>query len=151
MLEHGLDTDTAVDVAVEHLPDQVDTVLAHDVGDAEVVVHDLVDGVEGVLLVDDGVEQDAEGPDVLLFAAVWGAAEDFGSCVICLDCLRLACLISGFGMTKVESLPIVPTKTSKGPLLMYAALPKSTSFTLPSPSKMTFSSLISRCTTLALM
>lgn len=59
MLEHGLDTDTAIDIAVEHFPDQVDTVLAHDVGDAEVVVHDLVDGVEGVLLVDDGVEQDA--------------------------------------------------------------------------------------------
>lgn len=59
MLEYGLDTNPAVDVAVEHFPDQVDTVLAHDVGDAEVVVHDLVDGVEGVLLVDDGVEQDA--------------------------------------------------------------------------------------------
>ena len=150
MLEHGLDADTAVNVAVEHFPDQVDTVLAHDVGDAEVVVHDLVDGVEGVLLVDDGVEQDAKGPDVLLFAAVRGAAEDFGSCVICSDFV-FSILDIGFQSDMGECLPIVPTKTSKGPLLMYAALPKSTSFTLPSPSKMTFSSLISRCTTLALM
>jgi hypothetical protein len=41
------------------------------------VVHDLVDAVEGVLLVDDGVEQNAQRPDVLLFTAVWLACEDF--------------------------------------------------------------------------
>jgi hypothetical protein len=46
------------------------------------VIHDLVDGVEWVLLVDDGVEQDTEGPDILLFAAVRQAAEDFGGGVI---------------------------------------------------------------------
>jgi len=34
------------------------------------MVHDLVDGVERVLLVDDGVEQDAESPDVLFLAAI---------------------------------------------------------------------------------
>jgi hypothetical protein len=47
------------------------------------MVHDLVDAVEGVFLVYDCVEQDAEGPDVLLFAAVGGPGEDFRGGVIC--------------------------------------------------------------------
>jgi hypothetical protein len=46
------------------------------------VIHDLVDRVEWVLLVDNGVEQDTEGPDVLLFATVGQATEDFGGGVI---------------------------------------------------------------------
>jgi hypothetical protein len=45
---------------------------------------------------------------------------------------------------KKNNLPIVPTNTSKGPLLMYAALPKSMSLMFPSPSRITFSSLMSR-------
>jgi hypothetical protein len=46
------------------------------------MIHDLVDGVEGVFFVDDGVEEDAEGPDVLFFATVGAAGEDFGGCVV---------------------------------------------------------------------
>ena len=46
------------------------------------MVEDLVDAVKGVLLVDEGVEEDAEGPDVLLLAAVGFALEDFGRGVV---------------------------------------------------------------------
>lgn len=46
------------------------------------MVEDLVDVVEGVLLVDDRVQQDAEGPDILFLAAVGLALEDFGGSVI---------------------------------------------------------------------
>jgi hypothetical protein len=46
------------------------------------MVHDLVDAIEGVFLVYDCVEQDTQGPDVLLFATVGGAGEDFGGGVI---------------------------------------------------------------------
>jgi hypothetical protein len=34
------------------------------------MVHNLIDGVEGILFVDDGVEKDTEGPNILLFASV---------------------------------------------------------------------------------
>lgn len=47
------------------------------------MVHDFVNRVKGVFLVDNGVEQDAERPDILFFAAVGGAAEDFWGCVVC--------------------------------------------------------------------
>jgi hypothetical protein len=47
------------------------------------VVHDLVYAIEWVLFVDDGVEQNAKGPDILLFATVGSAGEDFWGSVIC--------------------------------------------------------------------
>lgn len=46
------------------------------------MVQYFVDAVEGVFLVDERVEEDAEGPNVLFFAAVGFALEDFGRCVI---------------------------------------------------------------------
>ena len=83
MIQYGLDADTPVHVAVEHLPDQVDTVFAHHIRHAEVVIHDLVNRVERILLVDNGVEQNPKSPDVLLFAAVWGTTENLRCSVIC--------------------------------------------------------------------
>ena len=70
------------DVPVEHAADEVDALLAKDEGDAQVAIHNLVDAVEGVLLVDDGVEEDAQGPDVLLFTTVRFASQDLGGGVI---------------------------------------------------------------------
>ena len=55
VLEYILDCDPAGDVSVEHEPNEIDAVLAQDKGDAQVMVHDLVDAVEWVLFVDDGV------------------------------------------------------------------------------------------------
>ena len=83
MAHHIRDPDPALHVPVEHQADQVDTLLAHDKGHAQVLVHDLIDAVEGVFLVDDGVEEDAERPDVLFAAVVGLAGEDFGSGVVC--------------------------------------------------------------------
>lgn len=45
-------------ISVKHTPDEVDALFAHDEGDPQIAVHDLVDAVEGILLVDDGVEKD---------------------------------------------------------------------------------------------
>ena len=115
MLEDLADGDALLHVAVQHEPDQVDALLAHDPGDAQVVVHDLVNGVEGVFLVDDGVEQDAERPDVLLLAAVRVAREDLGRGVVC----QLSVWSSRESASvSTINVPMVPTKTSKGPLLM---------------------------------
>ncbi len=59
-----------IDIAVQHRLDELDARLAHDPGYAEFVVENFVDAVEGVFFVDEGVEQDAQGPDVLLLATV---------------------------------------------------------------------------------
>lgn len=64
------------------MPHQVDALFAHHPWHAQVMVHDLVDGVEGVLFVNDGVEQDAESPDILLFTAIGFASKNFRSSVI---------------------------------------------------------------------
>ena len=85
MLEYRLDPDSPLDVSIQHLPDQINTVLAHDIRYPQIVVHDLVYTIEWVLLVDNRVKQDAKSPDILLFAAVRGTTEDFGGSVICED------------------------------------------------------------------
>ena len=71
-----------IDVPIEHLLDQLNVRARHDPRDAQLVVEDLVAAVKGVFLVDEGVEEDAEGPDVLLLAAVGFALEDFGRGVV---------------------------------------------------------------------
>ena len=43
-------------VPLEHAPHEVDALVGHDERHAQVAVHDLVDAVEGVFLVDDGVQ-----------------------------------------------------------------------------------------------
>lgn len=82
MFHHGLNSDSLLDVSIEHLSNQVDTVFTHDVRYSEIMVHDFIDAVERVLLVDDGVEQDAEGPDILFFAPVWETTKNFRCCIV---------------------------------------------------------------------
>ena len=82
VFENSLNANPAFDVTVEHLADQVDTVLAHNVRDTQVVIHDFVNRVERVLFVDNRVEKDAQSPDVLLFAAIWRPAKDLGGGIV---------------------------------------------------------------------
>jgi hypothetical protein len=70
VLENLADRDPLLHVAVQHESHEIDALLAHDPGNTEVVVHDLIDGVEWVFLVDDGIDQDAESPYVLLLATI---------------------------------------------------------------------------------
>lgn len=146
VLEHLGDGQTVVDIAVQHLADQIDAGFGEGKeGDAQGLIEDFVDVVEWVLLVDDRVQQDTQSPDILFLAAVGFALEDLGGCVIYSK--RISWLVFHFveiGVYALESLPIVPTKTSNGPFLMYAALPKSINLIRPSPSSTTFSSLMSR-------
>lgn len=76
------DREPLLHVARQHGLDQVDAALAHDPRDAQFVVQDLVDAVEGVFLVHERVQEDAERPHVLLLAAVRLALEDLGRSVI---------------------------------------------------------------------
>jgi hypothetical protein len=41
--------------------------------------------IEGILLVHDGVQENPHGPNVLLFASIGFALQDFGSCIIYLE------------------------------------------------------------------
>lgn len=83
MLEHLGDGQTVVNVAVQHLADQIDAgVGEREEGDAEGLIEDLVDIVEWVLLVNDRVQQDTQSPDILFLAAVGFALEDLGGRVI---------------------------------------------------------------------
>lgn len=83
VLEHLGDGQTVVDVAVQHLADQIDAGFGEGKeGDAEGVIEDLVDVVEWVLLVDDRVQQDTQRPDILFLAAVRFALKDLGGRII---------------------------------------------------------------------
>jgi hypothetical protein len=76
MVQDLVDVVPVLDVPVEHAADEVDALVADGERHPQISIHDLVDAVEWVLLVDDGVEQDAQSPDILLFAAVWLACQD---------------------------------------------------------------------------
>ena len=76
------DRQPPIDIPVQHLLDQLDIRGRHDPRNAQLVIQDLVDAVKGVFFVDERVEEDAEGPDVLFLAAVGFALEDFGRGVI---------------------------------------------------------------------
>ena len=70
MLQYLSDGNSLVDIPIQHQPHQIDTGIAHDVGNSEIVIHNLIDGVEGVFFVDDRVEEDAKSPDILFFTSV---------------------------------------------------------------------------------
>lgn len=70
MLHNALDGNPAIHLAIEHRSDKVNAILAHHIRYSKISVHDFVDAVERVFLVDDGVKENTERPDVLLFAAI---------------------------------------------------------------------------------
>lgn len=55
VVKNSLDADTPLDVAVQHLADEVNAVFAHDIRYAQVVIHNLVDAVEWIFLIHDCV------------------------------------------------------------------------------------------------
>lgn len=78
------------------------------------MVEDLVDVIERVLLIDNGVEEDAERPDVLFLATIGLALQNLGGSVVYMKVRS----VSSHNDTAETVLPIVPTKTSKGPFLI---------------------------------
>lgn len=83
MLHDFRDGQAVVDISVQHSSDQVDAVFREwDKRNAKGVIQDLVDIVKRILLVDNRVKKDSKSPDVLLFAAIGFALQDFGCSVI---------------------------------------------------------------------
>lgn len=118
VLEHLGNGQTVVNVAVQHLPDQINAGFREGKeGNAEGVVEDLIDIVEWILLVDDCVQQDAQRPNVLFLAAVGFTLEDLGGSIVCTKKVSPG-LSNSICSVQRKALPIVPTKTSNGPFLM---------------------------------
>jgi hypothetical protein len=69
-------------IAVQHAADEVNALFAQNIGDAQIAVHDLVDAVERILLVDNSVKENTECPYVLLCTPIRLASENFRSGVI---------------------------------------------------------------------
>lgn len=88
MLQDLVDVISLLDVAIQHAADEVDTLVTDCVRHTQVAIHDFINAVERVLLVDDGVEQDAESPYVLLFAIIRFAGKDFRCGVVCSSLVR---------------------------------------------------------------
>jgi hypothetical protein len=83
MFHHFRDRDSLVNIAIQHLADKVNACFGErDKRHAERVVEDFFNVVEWVFLVDDRVEENAQGPHILLFASVGFALKDFGCCVV---------------------------------------------------------------------
>lgn len=82
MTSHFPYTDSLIDIAVQHSPDQFDASLADHVRHTQIMVHNLIDAVERILLVQDSIQQDAQGPDILTWTHVRFTGEDFWSCII---------------------------------------------------------------------
>lgn len=55
MLQHLLNRHPLCDIPIQHLADEIDARLAHHIRHAQIAVHDLIDAVEGVFFVYDGV------------------------------------------------------------------------------------------------
>jgi len=55
MLEYAFDVNPAIHISIEHCADQINAVFAHYVWYTEVSVHNLVDAVERIFFVNDGI------------------------------------------------------------------------------------------------
>lgn len=82
MLQHTLDIDPSLHITVQHSSDQINAVIAHNIRHSQIVIHDFVNAVEWVLLIDNGIQKDAKGPNILLLAAVRMASENFRGGVV---------------------------------------------------------------------
>jgi hypothetical protein len=78
MLHNFRDRQAVVNIPIKHLPDQINAFLRErQEWYPERMVQDLIDVVEWVLFVDDGVEKDTERPNILLLASVRLALQYF--------------------------------------------------------------------------
>lgn len=70
MLHYLCDCQSLIDIAVQHRLDKINRSLTHDPWDSKLAVHDLVDAIEWVFLVNKCIEENAKCPDVLFFPTV---------------------------------------------------------------------------------
>lgn len=83
MIHHFANSQAVVNVSIEHLSNKVDALFRErQVRDPKGMVQNLVNIVERVFLVDDRVEKDAQGPDILLLAPVRLTLQNLGCSIV---------------------------------------------------------------------
>jgi hypothetical protein len=83
MLHNFCDRQAVVNIAIKHLFDQINAVLRErQKWYSERMVQDLIDVVEWVFFVDDGVEKNTECPNILLLASVRLALQYFRGSIV---------------------------------------------------------------------
>lgn len=83
MIHHFTNGQAVVNVSIEHLSNKVDAVFRErQVRNPKGMVQNLVNIVERVFLVDDRVEKDAQGPDILLLAPVRLTLQNLRSSIV---------------------------------------------------------------------
>lgn len=83
MIHHFANSQAVVNVSIEHLSNKVDALFRErQVRDPKGMVQNLVNIVERVFLVDDRVEKDSQGPDILLLAPVRLTLQNLGCSIV---------------------------------------------------------------------
>lgn len=82
MFYHLFNIISVLDISIEHAANQIDTLVTHCERDTQIPVHDFIDAVERVLFVNDGVQEDAQCPDILFLASIRSTSQHFGSSII---------------------------------------------------------------------
>lgn len=83
MTHNFTDCQPVVDISIKHPSDKVDAIFRErQERNPKRMVQDFIDIVEWVFLVDDSIEKNAKGPNILLLAPVRFALEDFRSSII---------------------------------------------------------------------
>lgn len=59
MLKYLGDVVALCNVAIEHTSDEINAFVANGKWNSQISIHDFIDTVKGILLVDDGVKQNA--------------------------------------------------------------------------------------------
>jgi hypothetical protein len=83
VFQHQVDIVSLLHVPIQHATNKVNTLWADCERHSKVSIHDLIDAVERILLVDDGVEQDAQCPDILFLPTIRFTSKNLGSRIIC--------------------------------------------------------------------
>lgn len=82
VLKNPLNINPPLHITIQHLSNQINAILAHNIRYPQIMVHNLVNTVERVLFVHDGIQEDAQSPNILLLSSVRVAAKDFGGGVV---------------------------------------------------------------------
>jgi hypothetical protein len=70
MLQDLSNSNPLINIPIQHQSHKINASIAHNIRYSEIMIHNLVDRIERVFFVDDGVEEDTEGPYILFFASV---------------------------------------------------------------------------------
>jgi hypothetical protein len=83
MLNNLCNRQSLIHIPIQHFLDQINAVFRErHKGYPQRVIQDLVDVVEGIFFINDGVKEDSKSPDVLFLTAIRFALEDFRRSII---------------------------------------------------------------------